>query len=175
MTPNPRPSPPALSRWRLVTGIVLIAAAWLVPLCIPLVTASALATVWKTMLSGFLLVGAPEVFTLAAIVILGKAGFNYIKARVLALLKRAAPRARVSRARYRIGLWLLLPHLVFNYLIYYAPHLIPGYDVYRLQMNLTADALFIATLFVLGGDFWDKLRALFVYEARVCFPEKRTA
>ncbi len=170
MTPNPATSPPALSRWRLITGIALIAAAWLTPLFIPLVTTLALSTTLKTMLSGFLLVGAPEVLTLAAIVILGKDGFNFIKARLLALIRQAAPRARVSRTRYRIGLWLLLPHLVFNYLIYYAPHLIPGYGVYRLPMNLTADALFIATLFVLGGDFWDKLRALFVYEARVCFP-----
>jgi hypothetical protein len=28
----------------------------------------------------------------------------------------------------------------------------------------------VASLFVLGGDFWDKLRALFVHEARVVFP-----
>jgi len=30
--------------------------------------------------------------------------------------------------------------------------------------------LLVASLFVLGGDFWDKLRALFVHEARVQFP-----
>jgi hypothetical protein len=27
--------------------------------------------------------------------------------------------------------------------------------------------MFVASLFVLGGDFWDKVRALFVYDARV--------
>ncbi len=165
---------PVLSRWRFTTGIVLIAAGWLLPLLIPLVTVSSLSTAWKTTLSGFLLVGAPEVAALVAIVILGKDGFNAIKTKMLAIIKRAAPRARVSRRRYRAGLFLLLPHLVFAYLTFYAPHLIPGYDVYRIPMNLAADALLIATLFVLGGDFWDKLRALFIYEARVCFPEKET-
>jgi hypothetical protein len=33
--------------------------------------------------------------------------------------------------------------------------------------------MFLASLFVLGGDFWDKLRALFVREARAVFPEKK--
>jgi hypothetical protein len=28
----------------------------------------------------------------------------------------------------------------------------------------------LASLFVLGGDFWDKLRALFLYQARAIFP-----
>lgn len=28
------------------------------------------------------------------------------------------------------------------------------------------------SLFVLGGDFWAKLRSLFVREARISFPEK---
>jgi hypothetical protein len=27
--------------------------------------------------------------------------------------------------------------------------------------------MFVASLFVLGGDFWDKVRALFVHDARV--------
>jgi hypothetical protein len=26
-------------------------------------------------------------------------------------------------------------------------------------------------LFILGGAFWDKLRALFIYEAKAVFPE----
>jgi len=31
--------------------------------------------------------------------------------------------------------------------------------------------MFLTSLFVLGGDFWDKLRALFVRRARAAFPE----
>jgi hypothetical protein len=30
--------------------------------------------------------------------------------------------------------------------------------------------MMLASLFVLGGDFWDKLRALFIREAKVQFP-----
>lgn len=175
MPETPIPSQNTYSRGRLYSGFVIFAISWFCPLLIPLVTSSELATVWKSLLSGFLLVGAPELLTLVAIAILGKDGFNYLKARVLGFVKRAAPSARVSRTRYRIGLFLLLPHLVFAYLTFYAPQIIPGYDAYRLPMNLTADALFIITLFILGGDFWDKLRALFIYEARARFPEKEAA
>jgi len=31
------------------------------------------------------------------------------------------------------------------------------------------------SLFVLGGNFWDKLRALFIRDASVVFPEKDVA
>jgi hypothetical protein len=40
----------------------------------------------------------------------------------------------------------------------------------RLWVNLLADAAFLASLFILGGDFWDKLRSLFVRQARARFP-----
>ena len=50
-------------------------------------------------------------------------------------------------------------------------HLIPGYELHRFAVNLTGDVLFISSLFVLGGDFWDKVRALFVYGATAKFPE----
>ena len=61
---------------------------------------------------------------------------------------------------------MLIPHVIFANLIFYAPDLIPGYADNRIAMGLTADFLFIVTLFVLGGDFWEKLRALFLYEAK---------
>ena len=35
--------------------------------------------------------------------------------------------------------------------------------------------MLIASFFVLGGDFWDKIRALFIYGATVTFPPKPAA
>jgi hypothetical protein len=130
-----------------------------------LVTNSALSTEWKTALSGVLLVAAPEGLSLLAIAILGKDGFNYLKEKVFAVLRRAAPSAKVSRKRYRAGLaiWVLL--FVYGSFVWYAPHLVPWYSEYRIAMNLSADFLFIASLFVLGGDFWEKFRALFTYDS----------
>ncbi len=152
------------SSWRFRTGVTLIAIGWICPLFIPLVTKSTLSIEWKTALSGFLLVVGPEVLSILAIAILGKDGFNYLKEKVFALLRRAAPTAKVSRTRYRAGLviWALL--FIYGSFVWYAPHLVPGYSEHRIALNLTADFLFIASLFVLGGDFWEKFRALFIYD-----------
>ncbi len=154
--------PPA--SWRFKIGVALIAFGWICPLFIPLVANSTLSTEWKTALSGFLLVVGPEALSLLAIAILGKDGFNYLKEKVFALLRRAAPSAKVSLARYRTGLaiWALL--VVYGWLVSYAPHLVPGYSDNRIALNLTVDFVFIASLFVLGGDFWEKFRALFIYD-----------
>jgi len=155
--------PPA--SWRFRTGITLITIGWICPLFIPFVTKSTLSTEWKTALSGFLLVVGPEVLSILAIAILGKDGFNYLKEKVFALFRRAAPTAKVSRTRYRAGLaiWALL--FIYGTFVWYAPHLVPGYSEHRIALNLTADFLFIVSLFVLGGDFWEKFRALFIYDA----------
>jgi hypothetical protein len=151
--------------WRYRTGVTLIAIGWICPLFIPLVMKSTLSTEWKTALSGFLLVVGPEALSILAIAILGKDGFNFLKEKVFALLRRAAPTAKVSRTRYRAGLaiWVLL--FIYGSFVWYAPHLVPGYAENRIAMNLTADFLFIASLFVLGGNFWEKFSALFIYDA----------
>lgn len=167
-------TPPAQG-WRFRIGIVFFAFGWLCPLFIPLVTASDLSTEWKTTISGLLLVGAPEVFSLVSIAILGKSGFNYLKSRVLVFFKRAAPARRVSRTRYRIGLVMWAVLFIWGMFIYYAPDLIPGYEENRLVVNLVADSLFVASFFVLGGEFWEKFRALFIYEAKAHIPEPISA
>ena len=150
--------------WRFRLGVALIAIGWICPLFIPLVTHSTLSTEWKTALSGLLLVGGPEILSLLAIAILGKDGFNYLKEKVFALLRRAAPSAKVSRTRYRAGLFIWAFLFVYGSFVLYAPHLIPGYAEHRIALNLTTDFLFIVSLFVLGGDFWEKFRALFSYD-----------
>lgn len=40
------------------------------------------------------------------------------------------------------------------------------------DINSHSDALLLISLFVLGGEFWDKLRALFIHQAKVRFPEE---
>ena len=157
--------------WRFRIGIGFFVLGWVCPLFIPIVTATSLSTEWKTTISGLLIVGGPEICSFVSIAFLGKAGFNYLKSRIFAFFKRAAPQAKVSRTRYRIGLAMWAFLALFGVFIYYAPDLIPGYDENRLAMNLISDALFVASFFVLGGDFWDKFRALFIYEASALIPE----
>ena len=44
-----------------------------------------------------------------------------------------------------------------------------------MSTGITGDIILLLSLFVLGGNFWDKLRALFIRDAKVVFPEKAAA
>jgi len=142
------------------------------PLLVPVVVATDLPTEWKTILSGLLMVGIPEVFTVVAIAILGKSGFNLIRDRFFAFLKKHGPPDVVGRARYRIGLVMFVVPLLFGWLAPYGPDQVLGYEVQNLWVNIVTDLMFISSFFVLGGDFWDKLRALFIHGARAQFPDR---
>jgi hypothetical protein len=155
--------------WRFRLGLIILVVGWLSPLCIPLITATELPTRWKTIISGALAVGIPEVFTVAAIAIMGKSGYNLIKERIFRFLKKHGPPDRVSLTRYRIGLVMFVLPVIFGWLGPYGVHLIPGYETHRFVVSLIGDVMFVASLFVLGGDFWDKIRALFSHSARVQF------
>jgi len=153
--------------WRLRLGIFIFVIGFASPLLIPVVTATDLPAGWKTFISGALAVGIPEVFSIIAIAIMGKSGFNAIKARLFAFLKKHGPPDRVGRTRYRVGLVMFVLPLLFGWLGAYFIHRIPDYEIYRIPVSLAGDLLLVASLFVLGGDFWDKVRALFIHDAVV--------
>jgi hypothetical protein len=167
---NEMVSEPERSGWRFRAGIVVLVVGWLCPLLVPVVVATDLPTEWKTVLSGLLMVGIPEVFTVAAVAILGKSGFNLIKERFFGFLKRHGPADEVSRTRYRIGLVMFVVPILFGWLAPYGPDLMMGQEVQNLWVNIMGDLMFVASFFVLGGDFWDKLRALFIQGAKAQFP-----
>ena len=159
------------TRWRLRLGLILFVVGFLSPLLIPLVTASELPTKWKAVISTCLAVGIPELFSVVAIAIMGKPGYNHIKARFFAFLKKHGPEDKVSPTRYRIGLVMFILPILFGWLAPYFPHTVPGYETNRFLVNLIGDMMFVSSLVVLGGDFWDKVRALFVYGATAEIPE----
>ncbi|MCA9804011.1 MAG: hypothetical protein KC777_18710 [Cyanobacteria bacterium HKST-UBA02] len=164
---NSRKIPP----WRLYSGIALIVLSLLMPLFSVWIIASALPAWLKASLVGLVSVGGPEILAFVAVAVLGKEAFELIMGRVLGLLKRMAPSGSVSKFRYRLGLLLMILTFLPSYVVAYSPAWLPDTSPARLYVCLSADVLFVISLFVLGGDFWDKLRALFIYEARAVFPD----
>jgi hypothetical protein len=154
---------------RFYLGVICFILAWILPVFGLLVAKLSLSLAAKTVIIGLLTVGGPELLGLVAVLCLGKANLVVIKNHILAWLKRLKPAAPVSRNRYRVGLLMFLLPLVPTYIMAYIPGWLPDHSPLRLYINLAADFIFLASLFVLGGDFWDKLRALFVYDARVEF------
>jgi hypothetical protein len=157
--------------WRFRLGLVFFVLGLVCPVFIPLVTMTDLPTKWKAGISGLLALGIPELLWLVAIAVMGKEGFTYIKSRFFGVFKKVAPPDAVSKTRYRIGLVLFLLPILFGWLVPYAPHLVPGYGTHRFAMNLAGDLILISSLFVLGGDFWDKIRSLFVHKAKAQIPK----
>ncbi len=164
--PDAGAAPPA---GRLALGAVIFGLGVICPVFVPLVIATSLPPAWKTGLSGALVLGGPELFTLAAAAVLGRSGFVYLQGRLFALLRRAAPPDHVSPLRYRVGLVMFSLPLLEAWLVPYLLPFLPGYADHVLWAHVAGDVMFVASIFVLGGEFWDKLRALFVHRAVVRF------
>ena len=157
-------------RWRFGVGAAIFVAGFAAPLAIPLVTRSGLPTGWKTAISGALAVGVPEIMMVVAAAVMGKAGFARLKQLFGRVLRKYGPPERVSRTRYRVGLVMFILPLLVGWLGPYLGHHLPGFDRHPMIWHVGGDLMFLLSLLVLGGEFWDKLRSLFVYGARAVFP-----
>jgi len=170
MTEVSQDNVPAMG-WRLKLGVALFGLSIALPvLGVPLVATMGLSTATVTTVSGIMLVGA-EVLGVVAVAIMGKSGYAYMKNRVFGFLRQYGPPAEVSRTRYAIGLMMFTLPIVFGWLAPYVADLIPGYRGNELTYAIVGDLLLLVSLFVLGGDFWDKLRALFISGAKAVFPQ----
>lgn len=154
--------------WRIKLGVTIFVLSILLPIGgIPLVATLDLSGTATASISGALLVGA-EVLGILAVAVMGKSGYRYIKSRFFWLLKRYSPPEEVSRVRYNIGLVMLTVPILFGWVTPYVSDWIPNLEDNIFAYAIGGDLLLLASLFVLGGDFWDKIRALFVYSDKIC-------
>jgi len=157
--------------WRFKLGMILLVLSIAFPILgVPMVAALGLSAATTATVSGAMLMGG-ELLGIAAVAIMGKSGYAYIKNRIFGFLKQYGPPAEVSRTRYTIGLIMFTVPIVFGWTAPYASNLIPGYLGNELTYGIIGDLLLLVSLFVLGGDFWDKLRALFIHKSKTVFPK----
>lgn len=147
--------------WHLKAGAVLFGLSILVPIAgVPVIGLLKLGGALKTFLSGGVLLTG-ELLGIAAVAVMGKPGYLFLRGKASALLKRYGPPQTVSRLRYRIGLMLFCVPLFFGWVSVYIPQFLPGFQINPLPYAITGDFIFVTSLFVLGGDFWEKLQSLF--------------
>lgn len=167
MPSNEPAAPPIdLPKKRLYWGIGIYVTGQLMPLCIPLITSSALSASVKTSISALVFFGLPSLFTLGAIAVLGRDGFNFLKARLFGFLKRHVHLGSVGKARYYTGLVLFSIPLLLAWLTPYLSKLLPIFDQHEIAVAFIGDIILIVSLLVLGGDFWEKLRGLCIYQPK---------
>ncbi len=162
--------PERSTRWRMSIALALWVGGFFLPLAIPVVTALPLPAASKTALSALLVFGLPQLLTVLAIAIVGKSGFHYLMQQFFGAAKRLGPRMHVSRLRYRIGLVMLFFPLAVSFLEPYITLAIVHDHFSHWVYAAIDDTLFLMSFFVLGGEFWDKVKALFIYEARAILP-----
>ena len=163
-------SPNTVPKSRIIWGGSILVIGFMSPLLIPLVAYMPVSEKWAVAIGGLLLVGIPEVFMLIAVAIMGKPGYEYLKKYLLRLLRRYGPAERVGVLRHRLGLCMFVVPLLIGLLSPYVGDALPLYPEYQLQIAIASDILFVSSVLVLGGEFWDKLRGLFIHDARITFP-----
>jgi len=111
---------------------------------------------------------------ISSVAILGKPSYLYIKSKFRHHIAQVIKPYHASRIRYNIGLFLFCLPVIPTYIMAYAPLFFSQIFYVRVILNISFDVIFIVSLFVLGGDFWDKLKALFIFSARASFPEEES-
>jgi len=166
MTMDEIAAPPPMGR--IVAGVGVFVLGWAVTLSIvPIITASPLSASAQATVSGIVVFVGPKIGVLAAIAILGKPGFNYLKRKVFGFLK---PPAEVGPVRYRIGIVMFVAAMLFGLMERYVGYFMANAIAPEIRSSIAIDVLLVASILVLGGDFWDKIRALFIREAKAQFP-----
>jgi hypothetical protein len=126
---------------------------------------SALSAGWKATLSGLLLLGLPELAILVAVAILGKSGYQYLKEKILLVIKRRVIPKEVSRTRYRLGLVVFFLPILWGWASPYVQEVSPLLSEHRIGIAVGGDVLLVVGLVLLGGEFWEKLRQLFTHRS----------
>ena len=155
------------SKSKLILGGMILVVGFMSPLLIPLVVHSDLPISYKRILSGLLAFGIPELFMIAAVAVMGKQGFDFLKNKALNFLKVFAPSDEVSLTRYRIGLVMFSLPIIIGIAQPYLELYLPFFKELPIWWTISSDILFVSSFFVLGGDFWDKLSGLFKHNVKV--------
>jgi hypothetical protein len=157
---------PTLKRdWRFYAGMTALVLAVILPLGAFIVPMLGFPLAQSALLVGVLVAGGPEVLCIAAVALLGKETFQYLAHHAKLALRRAVIDRPASKARYYVGLAIVLLSWLPAYIYAYAPAAMPGGSA-RIYILAAMDLAFVASVFLMGGEFWEKVRRIFIYEGK---------
>lgn len=152
--------------WRFKLGILIFALAFGLWLLLPLAAALDIPSARIAAMTGVIFI-ANKVLLVTCVAVMGKPGFQQLKGLVFGYVKGLAPTGPIGPTRHVIGLVMFCLPLVSATLEPYVDQFFPGLRPNMWQLQALGDLMLIASFFVLGGDFWNKVRALFVRTAKV--------
>jgi hypothetical protein len=156
----------AAGDWRFKLGMVIFLLAFAIWLLVPLLAALNASGGTLAALSGVVFI-SNKVLLVVVVAVMGKPGFEHLKKQVFGYVAILAPAPEVGRLRHSLGLVMFGLPLLTTFVEPYDDYIWPALLTHGWQLELVSDLIFIASFFVLGGNFWDKIRALFVRTARI--------
>ena len=156
-----------LPKGRLTTGAVIFIAGHSTPLWIPLVAASSLPDSWKTAAVRFDALRHTGTSDPVNGRCHGQSGIQCSQGKSLGLGGPYAVARESSRPRYYAGLVLFLIPFFIGWISPYVFEIVPELTEHQLIVAITGDLMLLLGLCLMGGQFWDKLRSLFIYDAEV--------
>ncbi|MFI8280892.1 hypothetical protein ACIGBH_39645 [Streptomyces sp. NPDC085929] len=161
---TPENQPPTQKRgWALYVGLTALGLAVLLPLMALAIPFLGLPPAVSTALVTGFIVGAPEILILIAASLLGKKAVHYFTNRLKRSVSNAAIGTPASKARYYAGLAIALVSTVPLYLTGYFPNSMPQGNA-RTYFLVGADLAFILAVLIMGGEFWSKVRRVFIWD-----------
>ncbi|HDL64157.1 MAG TPA: hypothetical protein ENH12_02065 [Proteobacteria bacterium] len=122
-------------------------------------------------------IASSEISFAISVVLLGKPFIKMLKAKFKEKFlrhKSPGPEKPISKTRHYIGIILLIlsfiPCFVVEISLFFGyPKTDEGHVVMYLSV-IAGYTIFIVSLFILGGDFWDRLKRLFQYQGKSPVP-----
>ena len=158
--------------WKFYLGIALLIYGVLVYGAIAILPFTGLSAVTAASIAGGLLI-SDEIAFLVAMALLGRQFVEAVKGRIkkwFAPRKPPLPPRPVSRRRHHCGVLMLIA----SFLPYFGAEslLILGlihenHLKIIITLLLVSDALFVIGLFVLGAEFWERLKKLFQWRGEM--------
>jgi len=151
---------------RVKIGIGILIVSVFSPLLALLIPFFELPAGMSAIVVGFVAVGLPEILLLIGVALAGKEVWFAILNKLRKIAKRVLKPKPIGKFRYDFGLGMFVLSLFIPFFTAYANYLflwrLSGHAIFYL--NIVSDVLLIASFFVMGMQFLDKLRLLFIWE-----------
>jgi hypothetical protein len=165
---EPNATPPRDWKYRLGMGLFIYS---FIPICTIELVALLPLTATEAVTLGAVYIASGEIALLAAVALLGKPFIQSMKEKIKGFFRRKAPSTprMISKTRHYIGVTLLVASLFPYYAtlgaLLFAP--LQKSDIRTLlYLLLSGEALFLVSLFVLGDEFWARLKRLFEWPGK---------
>jgi hypothetical protein len=163
-------------QWRYWLGLALVILSLILPiLALILLPILGFPPDVNAVVLGLSVAGGPDLLLVAAAAVMGKENLERLTAKLGPWFRRLLRWDSVTRRRYTIGLWVLTISflLPFAIALFFDGSVVdangdPGWGYYVMIASTIA---FILAFLSMGAPLWERVRAVFTWEARISFPE----